>query len=145
MGPLQPLATDNLRNALNSLQRVAPNLIYMVSRENPRIIHIIDSRLTRQSQYGLETIVKKIDFTGLVGELVNELTRLGAPIQPPPLMDIHEAMFMDYHTKVKVVGQGLKVRGVLSNYIPLDNHDRILWIARTRLGSGEISNIHFRL
>src|SRR5215470_6708521 len=119
MGPLQPLATDNLRNALNSLQRVAPNLIYIVSRENPRIIHIIDSRLTRQSQYGLETIVKKIDFTGAVGELVVELSKLGAPIQPPPIMDIHEARFMDSQSQVKVVGQGLKVREILSNYIPL--------------------------
>jgi hypothetical protein len=138
------LSKNNLRNALNSLQQAAPNLIYVVSRENPRIVHIIDSRLTRQSQYGLETIVKRVDFTGTVGELVNELSRLGVPIQPPPMVDIHEARFMNSQTKVKVIGQGLKVRGILSNYIPLDDHGRILWIARTCLASGEISNIQFR-
>lgn len=137
------LSKNNLRNALTYLQQAAPNLIYMVSRENPRIIHIIDSRLTRQSQYGLETIVKRIDFTGTVGELVNELSKLGAPIQPPPWVDIHEARFMNSQTKVKVVRQGLKVRGILSNYIPLDDHGRILWIARTRLAAGEISSILF--
>lgn len=138
------LATNNLRNALNSLQQAAPNLIYVMSRENPRIIHIIDSRLTRQSQYGLETFAKRIDFTGTAGELVDELSRMGVPIQRPALMDIHEARLMNSQTKVKVVGQDLKVRGILSNYITLDDHGRILWIARTRLASGEISNIQFR-
>jgi hypothetical protein len=138
------LSKTNLRNALNSLQQAAPNLIYMVSRENPRIIHIIDSRLTRQNQYGLEAIVKRVDFTGTVGELVDELNRMGVSIQRPAMMDIHEARLMNSQTKVKVAGQGLKVRGILSNYIPLGDHGRILWIARTRLAPGEISSIQFR-
>ncbi len=138
------LAKDSLRSALESLRQAAPNLMYMISKENPRIIHIIDTRLMRQSQYGLENIVKNINFTGTTGELLDELSKMGVSIQRPGLMDIHEARLINSQTKVKVVGQGLKARDILSNYIPLNDHGRVLWIARTRLASGEISSIHFR-
>jgi hypothetical protein len=47
-------------------------------------------------------------------------------------------------SKVHVKGQGLTVREVLSNYIPLSGRgSRTLWIARTKFGKQEKSHIRF--
>jgi len=135
---------DNLQIILEELRRTVPNFTFKVNQGNSRTIQIIDSRLTRESHYGLETVVKNINFTGTTGELVDELSKMGVSIQRPTLMDIHEARLIDFQTKVKVVGQGLTARDILTNCITLNDHGRILWIARTRLVSGEVSNIQFR-
>jgi hypothetical protein len=95
----------------------------------------------------MTTVILLLALSGaklLPSSLVDELNRMGVSIQRPAVMDIHEARLMNSQTKVKVVGQGLKAREILSNYIPLEGRGRILWIARTRLASGEISSVQFR-
>jgi|GEM_PF-3082407 len=139
-----PFKRNGLVPELEQLRQSLPLLIFEIDKENPRIIHIIDSRLMQQKGYGLDSVLKSIDFTGSVNELVTEISKQGVPISTPMLTDTHEIMFRDFTTTVQVRGAGLKVRDALSNFIQLNGRGRILWIARTKLGQGEASEILFR-
>lgn len=127
---------------LDELRQNVPNVRYEIDKNNPRIIHVIDSRLT-QSNYGLESIINNIDFNGRLHELITTIAKQKIPIALPILMDIHEGMFQDTRTTIQVKGNNLKVRDALSEFIPLAGRSRILWIARTKLGENQISYIHF--
>jgi len=131
----------NLQQELEQLRQTVPNFTYEVDKSNPRIVHIIDSRLAQQKGYGLESVINSIDFTGTVFDLVNAIGAQGIPVSSRGLTFTHEQP--DYRTVVHVKGEGLKVRDALSNFISLDRHGRILWIARTRFEQGEVSYIHF--
>lgn|SRR5262249_8132564 len=130
------------QSALQSLRESAPNLTYTVSKQNPNIIHLTDVRLLRQGRYGVESIVTHINFEGTSGELIDELRNRGVSVQRPALLDISEARRLKSDAKMKVNGSGLKVREILSGFTTLENRGRILWIARTKLGTNEVTNLY---
>ena len=139
-----PSRSENLQKNLEKLRQTVPNFTFEIDKGNPRIVHIMDIRLAQQKGYGLERVVKNIDFKGNVNDLVTAIGKQGIPVSQPVLTDTHEGMVRDYMTVVNVKGNDLKVRDALSNFIPLEGRSRIIWIARTKLGPGEISNIQFR-
>lgn len=102
------LETD-LQKALESLHKTAPNLTWFIGKQSPRIIHLMDSRLTRQGEYGMENVIKELDFDGTSRELVAELRKRGATVQHPAIVDISEARRLNSDARVKVVGRGLKL------------------------------------
>ena len=130
-----------LEQELEQLRQTVPDFNYEINNADSRIVHIIDARLARQKEYGLERVINSIDFTGKVNELSTAIANQGIPVSPPQLMSTHEQA--DYSTVVRVKGEGLKVRNALSNFIPLEGRGRILWIARTKLGQGEVSYIYY--
>jgi hypothetical protein len=132
-----------LTQELTRLQHLVPNFTYEIDSAKPQIIHIIDSRLTQQQGYGLEDLVKRINFTGIGFDLVNAIGEQGIPITARGAADASELLSMDFATKFHVEGDGLKVRDALSNFIPLHGRRPILWIARTRLGKGEKTYVQF--
>ena len=132
---------NNLPQELEHLRKTVPNFTYEIDKANPRIVHIIDARLAQQRGYGLEGVINSIDFTGTVFDLVNAIGAQGIPVSSRGLTFTHEQP--DYRTVVHVNGKALKVRDALSNFISLEGHGRILWIARTKVEEGEVSYIHF--
>lgn len=135
---------EGLQLALGKLRRAVSNFTFEIDKRNPRIVHIIDARLIQQKEYGLEKVLSSIDFKGNINDLVTAISRQGVAISPPVLTDAHEGMTRDSGTIVQMKGKELKVRDVLSNSIPLEGRGRILWIARTKLGKGEVSYVQFR-
>ena len=132
----------SLGEGLEHLRLTVPYLEYEVNESNPRIIHIIDSRLRYRERYGLESTIKNIDFEGKVDYLVATIGNQGISVSPPKLFFIGEGS--DRSTEVHVKGEGLKVREALTNFVPLKGRDgRFLWIARTKLGKGEVTHIHY--
>lgn len=139
---IQRSSEVGLQRELERLGRTVPNFTFEVDKVNPRIVHIRDKRLAQQQGYGLEALIKIIDFTGRVNDLPNELHKQGIPISPPPLMDTRDSR--DYTTIAQVKGESLKVRNALSNFIPLEGRrGRILWIARTKLGQQEVTYVYY--
>lgn len=131
-------AQPSLAQELDQLRQTVPNLTYEVDRTNPRIVHLIDSRLAQVDKYSLEGMIKTIDFKGTVNDLVTEIARQGLPISPPNFIFTHEQP--DFSTKVEVKGDNLKVREALSHFISLEGRgSRVLWIARTKLIQGELT------
>jgi hypothetical protein len=134
-----------LQDELEHLRQNIRNFTYEIDKANPRFVHIMDARLAAQKGYGLERIVDSIDFVGTGGGLVEALIKQGIPLSPITLMSIHEFSFND-SIQVRIQhGERLEVRDVLTRSIPLERHtNRILWVARTRLGQGELSYIYFQ-
>jgi hypothetical protein len=132
----------NLEQELDQLHRTVPNLTYEIDRTNPRIVHLIDSRLARVDKYGLEGVIKTIDFKGTVNDLVSEVAERGFRISPQNFIFTHEQP--DFSTKVEVKGDNLKVREALSNFVLLEGRgSRVLWIARTKLAPGEVTYVFY--
>ena len=132
----------SLEQELDHLRQSIPNFSYEIDRQNPKIIHINDSRLAQQKDYALEAVIKTIDFTGKVHDMVNEIKRQGIAVSALPITFNNESM--DLTTVVRVRGEGLKVREALSNFIELEGRrSRILWVARTKIGKEEISSIRY--
>ncbi|MBI1761599.1 MAG: hypothetical protein HYR56_09210 [Acidobacteria bacterium] len=130
------------QNTLELLRQQVPNLSYMIDNHNPRIVHLIDTRLLHQRGYALESIIKQVNFEGTSGELVEELKKYGSQIQLPSVLGVHEARQLKSDARMKAIGRALKAREVLSSFSSLENHGRILWIARTKLSDNEITNIY---
>jgi len=136
----------NLREELDEISKSVPNFSYRFNKINPRIIHIIDASLLRQSGYALNVRLKRISFTGTVDALMNAIKEQGASVAQESTLVTTEAAVVDYRTVVTVKGRGLIVRDALSNFVPLDKRSsRIIWIARTNLAPKAISKIHFIL
>ena len=134
-----------LQDELEQLRQRIPNFNYEIDKANPRFIHIRDARLAAQNGYGLESVIDSIDFAGTGGELVQALIKRGVPLSPIILMSIHDNSAPDDSIQVRINGNRLEVRDLLTRSIPLDQRtNRILWVARTKLGKGEVSYIYFQ-
>jgi len=136
---------DGLQSNLSYLQQTLPNFTYLINESNNRIIHIVDTRLLKQKNYGLTMVMKNVDFSGLLWQLPDYIGKQGFPVIKETVFGTVEGAGVDFTTVVKVTGDNLQVRDVLSNYIPLDERGRILWIARTKLGNGESSRVFFKM
>jgi hypothetical protein len=139
----RPFRGEGFQRELDHLRSQFPNLDFRVNALNPRIVHVLDARLRNQSNYGLEGMVKNLDFAGSLKELIAHLGRQGAPISSPRLIDIHEGYGIDFGTLIEAKGRNLSVRDALSLFVPLKERRRVLWIARTKLGLSEVSYVYF--
>jgi hypothetical protein len=131
----------SLQQDLERLRQTVPHFTYETNQQDPRIIHIIDARLKRYKDYGLEGTIKSIDFTGTVFELVTAIGKQELPVLPQKSLLTNE--FWDHRTVAHVKGEGLKVSDALSNYIPLQAKKRVIWIARTKIGQNEMSYVRY--
>ena len=132
----------SLTEELEQVRQAVPNFVYEIDRAHPKIIHVKDGRLAQQQDYALEDVIKTITFNGKLPDLVSEINRQGGRVAAPLITFNNETW--DYSTVVRVKGEGLKVRDVLSDFIPLEGRrSRILWMARTRLGPKQVSNIRY--
>jgi hypothetical protein len=133
----------SLVQELESLKKDVPNLTYELGQANSRIVHIIDSRLSRQKDYAMDRVIPSFDFDGTVDRLADGLAKQGVPISPFSFR-ISVDPAEDRVTVVHIKAKNLQVRDALSDFIPLDRQNKILWVARTRLGPGETSYVGFQ-
>lgn len=134
---------ENLSVELEALSRAVPHLTYTVDKNNPKIIHVTDARLVPKRDYALERTVGNIDFTGTLPDLVNSISQQGIPLSTAVAVFTSDFRPRDQITEVRVKGEGLKVRDFLTDFIPLEGHGRVLWVARTKLGQLETTYLQF--
>src|SRR5262245_14531955 len=132
---------ESLVQELEYLKKGVPNLTYEVDQANPRIIHIIDSRLLSQKNYALERVIPSIDYNGPVSELADAIGKLGVSISSQRGQPIGQLEVRDWVSVVHVKGERLKVRDALSEFLPLDRLGNILWVATTKFGPGEATDV----
>ena len=143
MVPL-PVAGPTVEAELRTLSNAAPRLTVVASGSNPAIIHVVDSRLHRGRDYAIDINIPKLDFSGTTSELIAEIARLGIPVQNPAMLFTHELLVVDQLTRVRVAATGMQVRDVLSDFVPLAGRGRVLWVARTREGTGQRTVVMYR-
>jgi hypothetical protein len=142
---VRPEGKPGLTRELEQIRRTLPDFAYSLDRRQPRVVHVMDSRLLRQKRYSMNATVKHLDLSGTVLELVSAISGQGIPVSPERQMGTEEFLFADFKTMVHVKGKSLKVRDALTDFIPLRGRtSRILWIAETKLGTRETTYIRFQ-
>jgi len=142
----RPALGNDVWQDLTALSRLVPDMTYKVDETNPKIVHIIDAGLSHRPGYALDEKIDSIDFSGTLFDLVKHLETHGLRVSSRGAVDTHELSTIDFGTQVHVTGKQLSVRQALSDFIPLEGRsNRLLWVARTKNGSGEISFVRFSL
>jgi hypothetical protein len=127
-----PGGTDP-KAVLDELSRSVPNFTWQSDPNNRKIIHIVDIHLLRRPGYALDLVIDDINFSGTVIDLVDAIASKGIPVSAGGPASTGDLASMDGVTKVQVKGKGLKVRDVLSDYIPVEGRSPILWFAETSM------------
>lgn len=134
MGIAEDPNVTNLNSLTMRLRRDLHGCTVEESKNNPKILHIIETPLTRLKDYALE---KKADITysgdlgpghgqGLVVELSKKLDGIG-----PRTRGDNTTAFDDHLTQVTVQAKNEKVRDILTDCVPLTNYGPFLWTAET--------------
>ena len=130
-----------LQRELDSLTRELREFDYEVNPINPKIIHIKDARLNKQSNYALDMSVSNINTQGNFFDLVTSINKQGIPIENIGVAALSDLNELDMKTKLSVKADNLKVRYVLSNFCDLKGRNRVIWTSRTKIGTQEESYI----
>jgi hypothetical protein len=139
----KPRPNASIWKELERLRHKLPNFTYTLNQGNPRIIHIMDSRLANLQGYGLDRIIDRIDFSGAVSDRIEEIGKTGIPVSSRGAMNVEEGLRADFSSNVHVKGERLRVRDALSNFISLEGRGTFLWIAQTKPVPGEITFVRF--
>jgi hypothetical protein len=141
--PEDPSVT-NVNLLISKLRHDLPGCLVMQSKNNPRILHIIEAPLTKLKDYALE---KKVDITysGILGSGTGPGLGLGPGVSQGLALELSKKLdgigprtrgdnttaFEDTLTKVNVKAKNEKVRDILTDCVPLTNYGSFLWIAET--------------
>jgi hypothetical protein len=101
----RPAQKMTVQVALEMLQRDAQNLSFLVNKQQPHIIHIIDRRLQQQKGYALDGVIKKIDFKGTVNDVLIEIGKRRILLSPPTSIATEEMLVWDLETVVHERGE----------------------------------------
>lgn len=133
----------SVRQELEELRKTIPNLTYKYDKDNSKIIHIIDARLTQQQSYALEKTVKDISFDGMLFDFVNAIGQKGIAVSSSGMIDTYEALAVDIGTMVTIKEKDKSVRYLLTNCLSVKGRPRVLWIARTEIRDHPTSYVRF--
>jgi len=134
-----------LTSALALLTKAVPHFTFQPDSIKGHIIHILDDRLLKQRQYGMDDVLSNVEFTGLLSDLVSVIARQGAHICLEAMFDIGDPSQVrrDWATVVSVKAENKTVRSLLSDFVPLEGYSRIIWIATTERQEHSTTAIRF--
>ena len=137
---------DDLNQRLLELSASVPSFTFKIDENNGRIVHVIDSRLQRLSPYSMDRVVSRLEFDGGVDDLVRAIARNGVAISPQTGFGVGDPVVerRDWTTVVHINAEGLTVRALLSDFIPLKNYERVMWVATTERRKGAITQVNFK-
>lgn len=136
-------SNQNLEVLRDELGQLLPDAYIEPNAHNPRIIHIIDSRLKEQKAYNIDEVIPIINFKGTPSDLVKSINKQKPNISLPPFAFTHE--YTDGTSIIHVKGNNLTVRDVLSNFIKLPRNNKVIWIAKTNIAQEQKTYVRFVL
>jgi hypothetical protein len=137
---------DDLNQRLAELSQTVPNFSFRIDKENGRIVHVIDSRLEQVNSYSLDQVVPRFEFDGTLDDLVRAISRNGIKVAPQNSFGLGDPMASrrDFTTIVHVNAEKRSVRALLSDFLPLKNYVRVMWVATTERREGAITQVNFK-
>ena len=115
---------------VTKLQKELTSYAIVIDMDNPKIIHLIYTVLTKSKSYPMQRTASMT----YSGPLWNLADTLGKQLHTPLITQhtfFENIMVYDDVTNVSFVSTNHSVRDILSNCLPLDHYNRILWVART--------------
>ena len=137
------LKGETLLQELELLRKSTPNFTYRFDDLNPKIIHIIDSRLSREGTYAMGKTIRSLRFNGGVFDLINAIGQKGLSISSRGAVSLYELRGVDASTQVHIQEKNKKVRAILTNVLMLQERGRVLWIAETEIGINKTTYVRY--
>ena len=132
---------EGIQRNLEMLKETVPHFTYTFNYAKPKVIHIKDARLVQQPAYGMDGVLKSINYKGSWVGLVIALGERGIRVSTERVAWIGDPRVRDYYTDVQVKGQNITARDAITNFIQLAGRRRILWLSTTKLSLNELSYI----
>jgi hypothetical protein len=140
---IREFSTDgDIQRHLEMLKETVPHFTYTFDSTNYKIIHIKDARLVQQPAYGIDGVLKSINYEGSWIGLVNALGEQGIKVSGAGVIWTGDPRARDYSTDVHVKAQNITARDAITNFIELAGRRRVLWSSITQLSPNELSYIH---
>ena len=142
MVPVKPFDNhSSLQDYLRELTVSVPRFSFQIDQNNPRVIHIIDSRLKTVREYALAQTVKQASYDGLLHEFPDYLGGMGFRISSRRTSATTDTGNLS--TTVHLRRNNSTIRDLLTTAFPMDKRTpRILWTARTLI-SNNTTRVHF--
>jgi hypothetical protein len=131
---------ESIQRHLEMLKETVPHFTYSFDYANRKVIQIKDARLAQQPAYGMDGMLKSINYKGSWMGLVNTLGER-IKVSAMGVVWIGDPRARDYSTQVHVKARNITGRDAITNFIQLQGRRRILWLSQTKLSHGEWSYI----
>jgi hypothetical protein len=131
---------------ISDLQRIAKNtahLSFRFDKDNSKIIHAVDDRLSRSLDYPLEKKLNSFEFQGPLSELPDMIGKRGLRIKSKRSGDVRDLLVKDLSTLVDISSSSRTVRDILTESLTPAERGRILWIAESDLDADGFTYVWF--
>ncbi len=139
LGDIKVIAKDatTIDSLVDSLKKEVPSAVFQQSLNNPKVIHVIAASLTQDKGYVMNEKAS-LSYSGVLGNLPQELNKhTSSHIGPRPFFYEGEASD-DLITFVTIKAKDVSVRDLLTDYIPLANYKRVIWVSVTHHNAGKL-------
>lgn len=103
--------------------------------QHPRVLHVIDAALAKDPNYAMDQLAT-IKYSGVVSGLPDKVGEAVPGIQSRRGGSFTDA-FDDHGTQVGVDAKEMSVRDILTNAVPIEKYQPVLWIAETHEQDGK--------
>jgi hypothetical protein len=121
------------------LQKIAiPRVTFEPDPLNSKVLHVVDERVRSIRSYPLDQQIHNFEFKGTTSDLIEELNSKSIPIISRRVFGIGgPPIAIDLTTNVSLHGFTGTVRQALTAALPLENYNRVIWIATSQLHVAE--------
>lgn len=103
--------------------------------KHPRVLHVIDAELAKDANYALDKPAT-LEYSGVVGGLPTRIGEVVPGIRLPRSFSNTEGLG-DHVTQVDVDAKEESVRDILTNAVPIERYEPVLWVAETHDQDGK--------
>jgi hypothetical protein len=119
---------SSIDQLVEHLSRELGEFSILRSIENPAVVHIVSKALPEDNSYVMEKVAD-LSFSGRLSALPNALTASTPQLGLRRFVGDHE--LWDCTTEVKVRARKASVRRILTDWLPLSEYERVLWVAES--------------
>ncbi len=128
-------STITIHALIKKLQRELPEVHIAQSKEDPRIIHLIDASLLADADYSIQKRAS-ITYSGLLYQFPDAIGKSVAGLTSRQWLMVPVFNF-DWATTVHVRASQGTVRELLTQAVPLAGYKHIIWVAETFAKQGK--------
>ncbi len=128
-------STITIHALIKKLQRELPEVHIVQSKEDPRIIHLIDASLLADADYSIQKRAS-ITYSGLLYQFPDAIGKSVAGLTSRQWL-MFPVVNTDWATTVHVRASQGTVRELLTQSVPLAGYKHIIWVAETFAKQGK--------
>ncbi len=133
----------SLEDCIALIRHELPQYEVVQDPDNTAVYHIMDKELKKMDNYPIDRTAA-VRYTGGLQSFPHHLTPDAGAIRGPLAQWIGLAYDNATQVTIDTAGKKVRVRGLLTDYMPLSQYSRFLWCAQTRPEQGGlVTEVHY--